>query len=42
MNFNNSLGDDILSDEEFTNGRNDAELKDILAEDDDQSSVEFF
>ena len=42
MEFNNRLGDDILSDEEFTNGRNEAELRDVLAEDDDQSSVEFF
>jgi hypothetical protein len=42
MDLNNSLGDDILNDEEFTRGRNEAELKDILATEDDQSSVEFF
>jgi len=41
-NFNDRLGDDILSADEFTQGRNDAELKDILASEDDQSSIEFF
>lgn len=42
MDFNDKLGDDILSDEEFTRGRNEAEMKDILAGEDEQSSVEFF
>jgi methyl-accepting chemotaxis protein len=40
--FNEGLTEEILSSEDFTNGRNDAELKDILASDDDQSSIEFF
>lgn len=40
--LNDRLGDDILSSDEFTKGRNEAELKDILADDGDQSSVEFF
>jgi len=42
VDFNESLGDEILSDETFTNGRNNAELKEILAEQDEQSSIEFF
>jgi len=40
--FNNKLTDSILSDEDFTRGRNDSELRDILASEDDQSSIEFF
>jgi len=42
MEFNNSLGDETLSDEEFTRGRNEAELKDIIPDESEQSSVEFF
>lgn len=42
VDFNDKLGDDILSDDDFTRGRNDAEIKDILANEDDQSSIEFF
>jgi len=42
MEFNNHLGDSILSDDEFTRGRNEAEIKEILAEEDGQSGVEFF
>jgi hypothetical protein len=40
--LNNKLTDSILSDDDFTRGRNDSELKDILASEDDQSSIEFF
>jgi len=40
--FNDKISEDILSSEEFTKGRNDAELKDVLASEDDQSAVEFF
>jgi len=40
--FNESLSDEILSSEEFTQGRNDADFKDVLANEDEQSSVEFF
>ncbi len=40
--FNNKLDDKILSDEMFTQGRNDSELRDILASEDEQSSIEFF
>lgn len=40
--FSSKLNNDILSDESFTQGRNDSVLKDILASDDEQSSIEFF
>ncbi|MCD8554452.1 hypothetical protein [Seleniivibrio sp.] len=40
--FNNRLTNEILSDEDFTRGRNESELKDILASEDEQSSIEFF
>lgn len=40
--FNSRLTDNILSDDDFTRGRNDSELKDILATEDEQSSIEFF
>lgn len=40
--FNDRLKDDILSSDEFTRGRNDADIKDILAAEGDQSSIEFF
>ncbi|PLX67065.1 MAG: hypothetical protein C0603_10405 [Denitrovibrio sp.] len=42
MELNDSLSEEILSDEEFTRGRNDAEFKDILAHEEDQSTIEFF
>lgn len=42
LDFNNTLGDDILSDDEFTRGRNEADIKDILAQEEEQSSIEFF
>jgi hypothetical protein len=40
--FNERMTDDILNSEEFTQGRNEAELKDILASENEQSSIEFF
>ncbi|TCK61861.1 hypothetical protein [Seleniivibrio woodruffii] len=40
--FSSRLTPAILSDEEFTRGRAESELKDILASEDDQSSIEFF
>lgn len=40
--FSSSIPSDMMSDDLFTQGRNESELKDILAADDDQSSIEFF
>lgn len=42
MKINDRLSEEILSDEEFTRGRNDADFKDILAHEEEQSTVEFF
>lgn len=41
-NFSSSISPEFMSDELFTQGRNESELKDILASEDEQSSIEFF